>query len=1030
MARFRTKARAVDLLGKQQIRDEITAISELLRNSYDADADEGLIDVNTKNDRIIVWDDGDGMDETDIIENWLTIGTYSKKVKEIKPSKKNRIKIGEKGIGRLAISLLGDQLLLISKKKEQNTWSVLYLHWELFRNENLFMEDIELPTRSFISLTEVVSFLKNSMQELKVELLNNLMDSSKWDINILTRIKHEINSFQIQEESFGRLRLIDKRGGGTFFYVSNIENDWDWNIYLDTQVEDESRRERRIRLENVLVSFTNLIDLFDRKEQENVKDKFTPKLNINGEKIHHKSWFNPDDIQLFDYALKGTIKDGYFSGTALIKNSNETEEDEQKDINLNSGIHTANIVDIGPVNIKWFFVEGTKDNSALPANLHEIMDKKLETSGGIYVFRDGLRILPYGELGNDFLRMEQRRSKSAGYYLFSHRRIYGFIEISKINNPKLIDKSSREGFVENAAYKYLQAVAINLLKWWAIDYLGTKLSAEGKRAIRIKRLKEDREREMKANERQREEEKRQRNYFKNLELELGNFSNKLSKLYQEIGSEIENRLNYHKRELLKGFIKEGLGSDSLYSLTQKLNSTINKLDEVRINYNLRYFHSPELMDRIDSAHHQLMEKKQELLIYINNELDSIRDNTRKSENEEQDDNNHLENRLNQAIQWINQQLPIILKKNVENKLSDLRKNLNFFEEDILNSFKKRIEVENKEIMTPLLNQIKLNGDELSDLFDKVTSLDYYLNKEDIELETKGTLQRFENLKEEFFKNISAVDFGKDQDYTKDAINAIEELRKKITSNDSLLSDDVYIGFLKQEVELYRDLSAVGLAAELTSHEFNALYQSIRDNLDKLQLSLANTSILPLLKRTISAFRSLERLHQRMSPLYRQVRARKGKINLREFIYSVLEYFNSDLDRFGIEAVVKIDETITIRENDSVLFTPVVNLVSNAIYWLLSSEKKQIYFYITEDGKSLYIHDSGPGINIKDLDRIFDPYFTKKVNGRGLGLFLSRDILEARGHKLYLVQPGQEIYPIGGACFCIEFSEESRGVVQA
>ncbi|PFS07433.1 hypothetical protein COK55_29960, partial [Bacillus cereus] len=92
-------ARAVDLLGKQQIRDEVTAISELLRNSYDADAGEGLVNVDTRLDRIILWDDGHGMNAQDIENHWLTLGTHSKNKKQVKRTKKNRIKIGEKGIG-------------------------------------------------------------------------------------------------------------------------------------------------------------------------------------------------------------------------------------------------------------------------------------------------------------------------------------------------------------------------------------------------------------------------------------------------------------------------------------------------------------------------------------------------------------------------------------------------------------------------------------------------------------------------------------------------------------------------------------------------------------------------------------------------------------------------------------------------------------------------------------------------------------------------------------------------------------------
>ncbi|MNP79515.1 hypothetical protein D3C76_1773810 [compost metagenome] len=49
-----------------------------------------------------------------------------------------------------------------------------------------------------------------------------------------------------------------------------------------------------------------------------------------------------------------------------------------------------------------------------------------------------------------------------------------------------------------------------------------------------------------------------------------------------------------------------------------------------------------------------------------------------------------------------------------------------------------------------------------------------------------------------------------------------------------------------------------------------------------------------------------------------------------------------------------------------------------------------------------------------------------MEGRGLGLFLSRDILESRGHKLYLIDNEEVDSPIGGACFCIEFSEDSLG----
>ncbi|WP_168735959.1 ATP-binding protein [Cohnella fermenti] len=1031
MARFRTKARAVDLLGKQQIRDEITAVSELLRNSYDADAMEGLIHIDSVNNYIIVWDDGDGMDEKDIIENWLTIGTYSKKTKNIKPSQKQRIKIGEKGIGRLAISLLGDQLLLISKKRGVQTWVLLYLHWDLFRNERLFMEDIELPLRTFQSFDLMKEFLANNIIDIKLDLLKNLSDEDKWDSETAAKIRLEINDFRVDDASLSRLRLNERRGGGTLFYISNLENDWDWNVYL-TQVEDESRKERRLRLQNVLVSFQNLIDLFDRKENEDDDNKFLPKLHINGHKLENESWFNPDDIQLFDYALKGTIENGHFSGQAVIKSIKNAETHEILHQQLSSGIHTSNMVDIGPVHIKWFFVEGTKDLTALTPEQHDMMMKKLYDSGGIYVFRDGLRILPYGEAGNDFLKIEERRSRGAGYYLFSHRRMYGYMEISKLKNPKLIDKSSREGFVENSAFEYFRALAINLLKWWATEFLETKLKDLGKRGVRNQRLKNEREQAVKALEKQREEERRERQYFKDLENELSSFDDTLLKTFGSIINEINDRI--HKKEAEITSISSN--KISVTEILDKLNFEVyriaEKIENIRISYNLRYYHSPEWTDRIDGAHLRLAKTKSEIHKHIDVEIESIKqklkDLDEHADDESTDDTDSLEiqARLNHALQWIKEGIPSLINHSVELQMKEFEEVVEAFAEESLEACRKHILKEYYHQLSPVLSNSQIKSHDLENMLNTLTSLDFFFDPHGNHSEALRLVEDFERLKESAQQEIlSILNDNERIALVKEAVSAVTGLKNKIARGDKTFSDDAYIGLLKQEVNMYRELSAVGLAAELTSHEFNALYKSIRDQLGLLQKSLANTSILPVVEKTGAAFRSLERLHQRMNPLYRQVRARKQSISIKSFLENVLEYFESDLERYSISTVIKVSDEFSIRETDSILFTPLVNLVSNSIYWMLNSEKKQLHFYTDKEERCLYVHDSGSGIEPRDQAHIFDPYFTRKAEGRGLGLFLSKDILESRGHQLYLVEPGHEIYPLGGACFCIEFSEESR-----
>ena len=262
MATFRTRARAVDLLGKQQIRDEVTAISELLRNSYDADASEGIIDINSKTDRIIVWDDGHGMNLKDLEEHWLTLGTHSKNTKKIIRTSKGRVKIGEKGIGRLAISILGNQLLIISKKESE--WALLFLHWELFRNEHMYLENINVPIRSFENCTQLIEFLQHDFIQLKNELLSNFSDTDIWANEDISTISHDINTFNINTEILHYINMIEKRGSGTLFHITNMDDTWDWNLYESTIPDQISIRKKR-RLEDQLYSFQNVLETFQNQ---------------------------------------------------------------------------------------------------------------------------------------------------------------------------------------------------------------------------------------------------------------------------------------------------------------------------------------------------------------------------------------------------------------------------------------------------------------------------------------------------------------------------------------------------------------------------------------------------------------------------------------------------------------------------------------------------------------------------------------------------------------------------------------------
>src|SRR5690606_27585155 len=125
MAQFRTRARALDLLGRQQIAGIPTAINELIKNAHDVYADNFDIDFFRKDNLLLLRDDGLGMTKEEFESRWLTIGTESKFVKDAKllpPVDENKPKrqiMGEKGIGRLAIASIGKQVLILTRAKNR-----------------------------------------------------------------------------------------------------------------------------------------------------------------------------------------------------------------------------------------------------------------------------------------------------------------------------------------------------------------------------------------------------------------------------------------------------------------------------------------------------------------------------------------------------------------------------------------------------------------------------------------------------------------------------------------------------------------------------------------------------------------------------------------------------------------------------------------------------------------------------------------------------------------------------------------------
>lgn len=204
---FSISPRILSHLGEELIKNENIALLELVKNSYDACSKtcdvKFFLDKDEKLEKILIKDDGIGMDR-DVIENaWLTIGTDYKK-KRIKVNECGRVPLGEKGIGRLGVHKLGNKITVISKK-ENGKELKLKIDWkrlDIAKEIEDFKVDIQESKNSNIidkSGTHIIiEDLKQEWTSTKIReiyrslnTLNNPFSSEKeiFQVNVLANSK-------------------------------------------------------------------------------------------------------------------------------------------------------------------------------------------------------------------------------------------------------------------------------------------------------------------------------------------------------------------------------------------------------------------------------------------------------------------------------------------------------------------------------------------------------------------------------------------------------------------------------------------------------------------------------------------------------------------------------------------------------------------------------------------------------------------------------------------------------------------------
>ena len=182
-ASFQTRARTIDHLGRGQIADAPTAVSELWKNAYDAYARN--VELHIFDGKVLVagvMDNGHGMNAQELLNSWLVIGTESKVRKTDRPEDRfglpPRATQGEKGIGRLSAAYLAPMTLVVTKR-EGCSFAAILVDWRFFENPFLLISDVEFPIAEFGEIKELPKLLPEMFLALRKNLGWSGIDDAK-----------------------------------------------------------------------------------------------------------------------------------------------------------------------------------------------------------------------------------------------------------------------------------------------------------------------------------------------------------------------------------------------------------------------------------------------------------------------------------------------------------------------------------------------------------------------------------------------------------------------------------------------------------------------------------------------------------------------------------------------------------------------------------------------------------------------------------------------------------------------------------
>lgn len=382
--RFRVDAGHINKLGLELVGKQETALIELIKNAYDADATEvtvNFFNAEEEGGKLVIQDNGSGMNLETIKNAWMNISTDFKQENKISP-KFERVRAGRKGIGRFSVQRLGKRLVLFSNVEGETKTTKVIFNWDVDYVTGVNIRDV------YVSAEYIDKDVNTHGTTLEIFDLREV-----WKDNNLKKVWSGVLMLQSP------------------FKPKTVKDNITFDPGFETIINKVSREEKRTELsidsmflDHALADITGSID-----------NNGVATVNLKSEILQLDETYTLENTYLLTGEVEFQTK--YF-------------------------IYLSNLMSIN----------------------HRSASKLSEDYGGIRIYRNGFRVLPYGEGSDDWLKLDKDTSNRTLLIPGGNKNFFGAVYLDD-GNILFEETSNREGLIENDAFKELSSFVRSAVQW-------------------------------------------------------------------------------------------------------------------------------------------------------------------------------------------------------------------------------------------------------------------------------------------------------------------------------------------------------------------------------------------------------------------------------------------------------------------------------------------------------------------------------------------------------------------------------------